>query len=136
MAKEKSKIIMTTPDFEKTAVNSISQAQGYIRSKDFHNKAMKKIEDMKNHVSSNPCGASRSAQLRALRTGLACLENKGKEAFYKKLLACRLRGASYIQIGMSMKMEPKKVEYLEKEAMKCLKSKLAARRITPVISTV
>jgi len=131
--KPKSKIISIndTHDMENTPL-SIEQAGNYIRHKDFHKTSMAKIQALKEKTLS-PYEASKSAQNRALRLGLACLPNKDKGLVYRKLLACRVQGATYEDLSLSMKISVVKVKELEKEAMDTIKTILSSRRIMPVV---
>lgn len=112
---------------------SVEQARNYIHHKDFDKSAKKQIKDML-ETPLAPTEANASVSVRALRMGLATLKNEGKEGIFKKLLACRARGATYTQLSLVMKLPEDKIKIVERNAMKCVKERLHAQKIIPVVN--
>jgi len=111
---------------------SIEQAGNYIRHKDFKDNALKKVQDIKAApLTLNE--APPSAKIRLMRTALAYLKNNGEEAIYKKLLACKIKGATNEQIAFALKITPERVKNLEIEAILRVKEKLSALNVAPVV---
>jgi len=119
---------------ERTKLN-IEQGRNYLHSEEFDKNAHTKIDALIDQ-SKTAETAGPGAQKRLLRMGCAELKQDGIEGIYKRILLCKLHGASDIQIGIAMKIHPEKVRTLEKEAVKCVMDKLGSRRIAPVIGQV
>ena len=131
--KPKSKIISLSEakKMENTEL-SVEQAGNYINHKDFHEASMQKVKDL-TEKPKDPRATNPNTQLRLLRTALACLPKKDKGLVYRQLLACRIKGATYEQMSISMKMSVVKVKQIEKEAMDTVKKILMTRKIAPVV---
>jgi len=111
---------------------SIEQVGNYIQHKDFKVSSLKKIEDIKN-TPMDLTEAHPSSKIRLMRTALAYLKNNGEEAIYKKLLTCKIKGATDEQIAGALKITPQKVKTLEIEAIMRVKEKLSALNVAPVV---
>ena len=112
---------------------SIERARNYLNHKDFHKNTRGKIEKLKD-APLTPTSANPHQQLRALRTALACLPNTEDGMLCRKLLSCKIRGASDEQLSMAMKISVIKVQQLERRAMALVKDTLRSRAITPVVT--
>jgi len=107
---------------------SIEQAHNYLKSKDFKRHSMDKF----NNIVGDPILSMKDNQAKTqytLRSGLSLLKKEGKELVYWQILMLRLKGATYGQISKAIREKVSIVKVLEKDAMRCVKDKIANRKI-------
>lgn len=115
---------------DKSTPLSIEQAGNYLDS-DFKKDALKQIGDIKKrpmHLSEMATGPERF-----LRLAIGFLKNEGTEVIYKKILWCRIHGATIQQISKVINEKENVVKLLERDAIKCVKDRIANRKVMPVV---